>query len=122
MNTHAAVLIDRAVQMLAAFNDANAAAVAAFYADAALLIAPDGTRIEGRAAIAAHLAGLLASRTLRMAVTPLASEVDGGLGYVTGTYVLWSKHEEIMRGSYIEVWKHVDASWQIAIDLISRAA
>jgi uncharacterized protein (TIGR02246 family) len=108
--------------MLAAFNDANAPAVAAFYLDDAVLIAPDGTRVEGRAAITNHLTALLGSRELRMEITPSASETAGALGYVTGTYVLWSRDQRVSSGSYAEVWKRADGAWRIAVDSIHRAS
>jgi hypothetical protein len=37
------------------------------------------------------IARLLRGRGLRMAISPLTSEVDGALGYVAGTYALSSK-------------------------------
>jgi ketosteroid isomerase-like protein len=122
MNTHAPALIERADRMLGAFNNADAPAVAAFYIDDAVLIAPDGTRVEGRVAIADHLSKLLGSRDLRMAITPLASEIDGALGYVTGTYLLWSGDQQISSGSYAEVWKRTGDGWRIAVDAIVRRA
>jgi ketosteroid isomerase-like protein len=121
METAASVLIERAELMLAAFNDANAPAVAAFYLDDAVLIAPDGTRVEGRAAITEHLTALLGSRELRMEIAPRASETDGSLGYVTGTYVLWSRDRRVSGGSYAEVWRREDGVWRIAVDSIHRA-
>jgi ketosteroid isomerase-like protein len=122
MATPESILTELADRMLAQFNAWNAPAVAAFYADDGVLIAPDGTRAEGRSAIADRLSRLLGNRDLRMAITPLAWEVDGALGYVTGTYTLWSRDQQISRGSYLEVWKCIGASWQIAVDVINRAA
>ena len=121
MKQSASALVERAEQMLAAFNTANASAVAAFYAEDAVLIAPDGARVEGRTAIAEHLSGILSGRELRMAITPLGSQIDGALGYITGTYVLWSRGEQISKGSYVEVWKRIDGVWRIAADAIVRA-
>jgi ketosteroid isomerase-like protein len=119
VTTRASALIERAERMLAAFNDANAPAVTAFYADDALLLPPDGTRVEGRVAIAEHLANILGNRELRMAITPIGSEIDGTLGYITGTYVLWSRDQPV---SYVEVWKRVDGVWRITVDAIHRSA
>jgi ketosteroid isomerase-like protein len=121
MATHAPALLEAAERMLAEFNAWNAPALAAFYTDDAVLIAPDGTRAEGRSAIATRLSGLLGSRELRMDINPLASQIDGALGYVTGTYVLWSRDQRVSSGSYAEVWTRTDDGWRIAVDAIVRS-
>lgn len=107
-------------QMLAAFNAADPAAVASFYADDAVLMAPDGTRVEGRTAIEAHLRSILSASGLRMSVTPNESSVVGPQGFVTGTYAIWLQDVQVGSGDFVEIWKHVGGEWRIAFDILNR--
>ena len=58
-------LRDCAVQLQAARHAGDGAAIAALYSEDALLILPDGQRLAGRAAIAAHYGGLASATPAR---------------------------------------------------------
>ena len=121
MSTESA-LIECSKRMLSAFNAGDARAVAAHYTDDAVFMGPDGSQSRGRAAIETRLSGLLANGGVRLSVTPAASRTSGDLGFITGIYAIWSRATQTGRGSYVEIWSKLDGRWQIAFDIMNRAA
>jgi ketosteroid isomerase-like protein len=103
-----------------AFADATAARGPDGWTDA---FAPDGVNwggarlVQGRAAIRADIAELLATSSL--AWTPVASRLasTGDLGFTVGTFAVITRKAVVARGSYITVWKkQPDGSWKVLSD------
>jgi ketosteroid isomerase-like protein len=107
------------------------AADAAFAADTAArgadgwvaAFAPDGAqweddqRIEGAAAIRAHITATLAAGAL--AWSPIASGARGDLGFTLGEWTFTAPTKQIVaRGSYCTIWRRQpDGRWLVAFDV-----
>lgn len=106
-----------------AVSDRDFAAFAAWYAEDAILLPPEGPLVQGRAAIQAWAAAFppFTDFTLQQV------EVDGraDLAYVRGTYAMTiavpgAPAPVQDRGKYIEIWrKQADGTWKIARDMFN---
>ena len=108
-------LLETARQYDAAARARDAAKVASFYAEDAMMLPPGEPIIKGRRAIEAAFRESLAS-TLETAGTPAASETSGDLGYVMGTWRIMATDRSVRYGNYLEVWKRVSGEWKIILD------
>ena len=116
-------------QFTAAYNSMDAAAMAATYADDAIMMDPNQAAIEGRQAIQAayearskESAGKVA---LAAALTPLETQVAGDWAYDRGNYTITvtpksGKPMEIS-AKYLTIYKRQpDGSWKIYRDISNR--
>jgi uncharacterized protein (TIGR02246 family) len=79
----ASPLLELSKQYLAAAKARDAAKVASFYAEDAVLMPPNAPPIEGRRAIQQdHERLFKESPPFELTATPLASETSGDLGYI----------------------------------------
>lgn len=103
-----------------ASNQGDADALAALYADDAMLLPPDHEPIQGRAAIGAFWRQ---GTDEGLQVTTLAVEVDGDLGYLVGRYNLPATDEEPAdSGKYVMCLKRQrDGSWKLTADIWNRS-
>lgn len=103
----------------AAWNGGDAAALAALYAEDAVVMAPGGEPAKGRAAIETAMKGALqAAAGSRMQIKPV--EVLGGEGWAVevGTFVETAadgSHRD--HGRYMAVWKNVSGKWMLFRDI-----
>jgi ketosteroid isomerase-like protein len=108
-------LLEAARQYNAAAKARDAATLASFYADDAMVLPPGEPIIKGRRAIEAAFRESLVS-TLETAGTPAASETSGDLGYVMGTWRIMATDRSVRYGNYLEVWKRIGGEWKIILD------
>lgn len=106
-----------------AFTAGDAAAIAAQYAPDAVVLPPNGERIEGPAAIQETFAGMLAEipgTSLSLTTNNVQVAAAGDYAYGVGSYSMsgpapdgteWSD-----QGKYLAVWKNVDGDWQMVVD------
>jgi uncharacterized protein (TIGR02246 family) len=100
-----------------ALNSGNAEAVAALYSDDARLLPPNAELGQGRAAIAAEFAAMIAAG-LTIDLVNVDAVVAGDVGYKVGTYTLLAPAGVMVdRGKYIDVWRKVDGQWKITNDI-----
>jgi uncharacterized protein (TIGR02246 family) len=97
-----------------AYNDKNAEAVAAVYAEDGQLMPPGAALVSGRAAIKDFFANDIATQWAKIAVKAQSSNVAGDWAIRSGA---WSIEAPPLTGKYIEVWKRAGDSWQLHRDI-----
>ncbi len=101
-------------------NDADA--VAACYADDAIIWFPGGPMAKGRTAIRDGFAGYMASMTVKDAVlSQMGEEALGDTRVTWGTYAITlvdkkTAAESVEHGRYVDVQKKIDGRWQYIVD------
>jgi uncharacterized protein (TIGR02246 family) len=113
--------IEAAVQQyVTASNQGDADALAALYADDAVLLPPDHEPIQGRAAIGAFWRQ---GTDEGLEVTTLSVEVEGSIGYLVGRYNLPANDEEPAdSGKYVMCLRRQrDGSWKLTADIWNRS-
>ena len=108
-------LLETARQYNVAAKARDAAKLASFYAEDAMMLPPGEPIIKGRLAIEAAFRESLAS-TLETDGTPAVSEASGDLGYVLGTWRIMAIDRSLRYGNYLEVWKRISGEWKIILD------
>lgn len=103
-----------------ASNRGDVATLASLYAEDAMLLPPDHEPIQGREAIQAFWRQ---GTDTGLAVTNLAVEVDGNLGYLVGQYHLPATDEEPAdSGKYVMCLKRQrDGSWKVTADIWNQS-
>jgi uncharacterized protein (TIGR02246 family) len=103
------------------YNAKDAAGVANLYAHDALRLAPDASRVQGRAAIQAQLQKELDGGVFNFQgqVTDFAS--DGNLAWVVGNFSVDYTTEQGSKatatGNYISIYrKDTDGQWRVVVD------
>ncbi len=100
-----------------AFNNGDAAALAALYTEDAILLPPGAPLIRGRAAIEAQLAKE-AGGGFQIEIVSLESPSQGDTGYNLGTFTVKDANGTVVdTGKFIEIWKHVDGEWKLYADI-----
>jgi uncharacterized protein (TIGR02246 family) len=112
---------------VAAFNAGDAPALAALYAEDAVLVPGDGVSLRGRAAIAEYLAQTLRATDRAGAVTifPVTSEVGETIGSETGRFeearTGVAGARERISGVYVIVYsRRADGAWRVAVEVRTR--
>jgi uncharacterized protein (TIGR02246 family) len=105
---------------VAASNQGDADALAALYADDAMLLPPDHEPIRGRQAIGDFWRQ---GTDEGLRVTTLKVEVEGDLGYLVGRYNLPPTDEEPAdSGKYVMCLRRQrDGSWKLTADIWNRS-
>ena len=98
-----------------AYNGGDAKAVAALYAEDALLLPPGASGVSGRAAILAFFTKDIADSKAGGAVFALAPNSDvgvsGDMGWESGTYKVTVKGAVVDTGKYLSVSRKKDGKW-----------
>ena len=106
---------------IGAFNDGDAAAIAAMMTEDGMLLPPNSPPIEGREAIEGYWAAAIAGG-LSGSLEEIESSVSGDLGYKVGTYELSGADGEVVdHGKWIEVWKKIDGEWLMHRDIYNSS-
>jgi uncharacterized protein (TIGR02246 family) len=115
-------------ELVAAFNAKDAAKVAAFYADDALLMPPNEAMVKGRENIEAHLRREFELMTTAIQLRPLESVIAGTVAFEAGMSTVAMKRSGsptvtatggggTASGKYVVILKRVGADWKIAYDI-----
>jgi uncharacterized protein (TIGR02246 family) len=109
-------------QWMVAFNNKDAAGLAALYAPDAVFLPPNEPAVFGRDAIEATHQELFATGDFKIDLEALETVVDGQLAYVGGRYRMWTGDGTLVdRGKYIEIWRPVDGEWMIYRDIYNSS-
>ncbi len=107
---------------VAGFKSGNADAVAACYAEDAIMWFPGGSMATGRTAIRDGFAHFLGGVTVKDAVLTTINEVAlGDVKTAWGTYVITvvdkaTQAETVQRGRFTDVSKKIDGRWLYIVD------
>jgi uncharacterized protein (TIGR02246 family) len=109
-------------QYTAAFNSNDAAATAATLADDAIVMEPNQAAIEGKQAVQAMFEAMFKENAVRIALTPLETEVAGDWAYDRGnaTITVTPKSGKPMQESakyLVIVKRQPDGSWKVYRDI-----
>jgi uncharacterized protein (TIGR02246 family) len=115
-------LLELTKAYLATAKARDAAKVASFYAEDAVMMPPNAPPVTGRKAIQQdHERLFKESPSFELTATPLASETSGDLGYIQGEFVVKQRgptgEATEVRGKYVEVWKRIKGEWKILYDI-----
>ena len=103
-----------------AYNDKNADAVAAIYAEDAQLLPQGAPAVNGRAAIREHYANEIATAWAKISVVSDANGVAGDWAWRSGT---WSvETAPPVSGKYLDVWHRTAEGWRLYRDIFNLDA
>lgn len=102
----------------AAFNQKDAAKIAGFYADDAVLMPPNLPAVRGRAAIEAYYKGGFATELGRLTLEPAESSIAGTHAFEAGVSTLTTRGKAD-KGKYVVVYKRVGSEWKLAYDIFN---
>ncbi len=98
-----------------AYNGGDAKAVAALYAEDALLLPPGAPGVRGRAAILEFFTKDIANSKAAGVVFAIAPKADvgvsGNMGWESGTYTVTVKRAVVETGKYLSVSRKKDGKW-----------
>lgn len=101
-----------------AYNNGDAAGVAAIYSEDAILMAPNAPAVQGRAAIAQFMQEGMAQGPSLISIKTDESFTRGDDGVRRGTYRVTTKEgQEIEVGKYVELWKKNAGKWELRVDI-----
>ena len=115
---------DRALDRLAeafaaAFNAKDATKVASFYAEDAIVMAPDQPMVRGRSDIETYYARGFRSEISGFHVAPMESAIVGAHAFEVGTSTL-TERRGASDGKYIVIYRRVRGEWKIAYDIFNN--
>jgi len=98
-----------------AYNSGDAKAIAALYAEDALLLPPGAPAAKGRAAIMAFIAKDIAGSKAAGATFAIDPKTDvgvaGEMGWESGTYMVTVKGATVDAGKFLSVSRKKDGKW-----------
>jgi len=115
------------IQFADAFNQGDAASVAALYTLEAKLLQPNGPMIIGGESIQAMFQGWFDAGVGDLQPTVIDLHVNGDMAYIVGKYSLTiqlqpEEGEAISdSGKYVEIWKRENGSWKIDVDIFNSS-
>ncbi|MDH3688095.1 MAG: SgcJ/EcaC family oxidoreductase [Gammaproteobacteria bacterium] len=113
-----ATIVASIEQWTTAFNEADAAGVAAMYTQEGQLLPPGGPTVTGREAIQAFWQGVMDSGIAKAELEATEIEGSGALVYEVGVYRLFGTDGQLAgEGKYIVVWKQSDGQWRLHRDI-----
>jgi ketosteroid isomerase-like protein len=96
-------------------------AIAALYADDAVLLPPNRDMVRGRREIEKFWAAVIQRGWKDMLLTTMELSENGDTAYAIGTYTvkISRKGQEPAedKGKYLLVWKHTAAGWKVHRDI-----
>ena len=118
---------DYEVHWNAAWATKDPAQIAAYYADDAVLIAPGGPAVNGRAAILDELKHMVADPAMKLTFQPKLVDVakSADMGFTQGTYRMSYTdpvtHKVINdHGNYVTTYrKQADGAWKAVADIVT---
>lgn len=101
-----------------AYNDKDAAAVAALYTEDAQLLPPGPAVVNGRAAIQEFWAADIVASNMSFAITADASGFGGDWAWRSGSFSgTGADGATLATGKFIEVWRRTPDGWQLHRDI-----
>ena len=98
-----------------AYNDKNADAVAAIYAEDAQFFPQGAPAVNGRAAIREHFANEIATAWAKTSFVSDAPVVAGDWAWRSGTWTC--ECEPPLSGKYVDVWHRTAEGWRLHRDI-----
>jgi ketosteroid isomerase-like protein len=123
------VLDKLAREFATAMNAKNAALVASFYAEDAVLMPADERIVRGRANIEAYYRRNFQEDTSELKLTPLESSISGDQAFEaglseathgTGAALLGGRPPITEQGKYVVIYRRVGSDWKIAYDIFNN--
>jgi uncharacterized protein (TIGR02246 family) len=115
-------LKEMAADWAAAFNAKDAAKIASFYTDDAVVMPPNQPMVKGRANIEAHFKGEIQQGATNFQLKPVESAISGSQAFEVGTSTMTLPGGLTDRGKYLVVLKRVGNDWKIAYDIYNSDA
>lgn len=110
-------------QWINAFNQGDAAAVAALYTEEGKRFPPNSPMIVGKESIQNWIQTSLDIGIGDLQVTVTDISIDGDMAYIIGSYTLTIQPDEGDAigdsGNYVELLKRVNGSWKIITDIFN---
>jgi ketosteroid isomerase-like protein len=107
-------------QFVADFHKGDAAALAGYYAEDAMVLPPNADFVKGRAAIQAFWQSFVGAGYKHFALSTLEVGAGGDLAYEVGTYEVGTAPDAVDdRGKFLVVWKKAGGKWWIHRDMFS---
>ena len=109
-----------ASEFATAFSAKDAAKVASFYAEDAVLMSPDAPLVKGRGSIEAHYREEFRVAFSNVQLKPMESVVAGTYAFEAGTSAATRPGDGASRvetGKYVVIYKRVGNTWKIAYDI-----
>ena len=112
--------LDRLADAFAdAFNAKDAARVASFYAEDAIVMAPDQPMVRGRRDIEAYYARGFRQDISNFRLSPMESAIAGTHAFEAGASTL-TERRGTTSGKYVVIYTRVDGQWKIAYDIFNN--
>ena len=111
-----------AADWAAAFNAKDAAKIASFYADDAVVMPPNQPIVKGRANIEAHFKGEIQQGATNFQLKPVESAISGSQAFEVGTSTMTLPGGQTDVGKYLVVLQRVGNDWKIAYDIYNSDA
>ena len=112
-----------------AFNAKDAARVASFYADDAIVMPPDQTMIRGRRNVEAYYVRGFRQDVSNFRLAPMESGIAGSHAFEAGTSTLTERKGVsplgepalvTIGGKYVVIHRRVNGQWKIAYDIFNN--
>jgi ketosteroid isomerase-like protein len=114
----------RAAEFARALNARRVGSAVARYAPDAVLMAPNGDILSGRAEIDHYWTALVADRFTSLTLQPFRSSVADAVAYETGTYELRLRQSGgpvLETGQFVTVYKRAeDGTWRVVYDVLNN--
>src|SRR5262249_2854851 len=108
-------------EFAAAYTARDAARVAAFYADRAIVMPPDAPMVQGRENIEAYYRRGFAQSEGTLRLQPIESVIAGSSAYEAGTSSLIAvRGSGESAGKYVVVYERVRNEWKIIYDIFNN--
>jgi len=102
-----------------AFNAKDAARVASFYAENAIVMPPDQPMVRGRRDIEAYYARGFRQDISNFRLAPMESAITGAHAFEAGASTL-TERRGTTSGKYVVIYTRVDGQWKIAYDIFNN--
>lgn len=110
-------------QWIVAFNQGDAAAVAAFYTEEGKRIPPNQPMVVGKESIQDWIQTSLDLGIGDLQVTVTEISIDGDMAYIIGSYTLTIQPDDgdatSDSGNYVELLKRENGTWKIITDIFN---
>jgi uncharacterized protein (TIGR02246 family) len=101
-----------------AFNAHDAQTLASVYTSDGILLPPNSEKVEGTDALEEFWESIFELGVDHGSLETVYAEGRGDSAYEEGTFILYTADNELLdRGKYIVIWKKVDGTWKLHLDI-----